>query len=120
MTGLDLGADALVEVAALVTDSELTVLGDGADVVVKPPAAALEQMRDVVRQMHTTSGLLTELDAGLTLEEAQQAVLDYVRGYVPEPRRAPLAGNSLATHRGFLARDMPELQDHLHYPILHG
>jgi oligoribonuclease len=118
MTGLDLLTDALVEVAALVTDSELTVLGEGVDVVIKPPAVALEQMRDVVRQMHTTSGLLTELDAGLTIEEAQQAVLDYVRTYVPEPRRAPLAGNSVATDRGFLARDMPDLESHLHYRIV--
>ncbi|MGZ4624755.1 MAG: oligoribonuclease [Kineosporiaceae bacterium] len=118
MTGLDLTTDALVEVAALVTDSELTVLGDGVDVVVKPPAAALEQMRDVVREMHTASGLLRELDDGVTLAEAQSAVLDYVRSYVPEPRRAPLAGNSVATDRGFLARDMPELEAHLHYRII--
>jgi oligoribonuclease len=118
MTGLDLQTDALVEVAALVTDSELTVLGDGVDVVIKPPAAALEQMRDIVRQMHTTSGLLDELDAGLTLEEAQQAVLDYIRTFVPEPRRAPLAGNSVATDRGFLTRDMPDLENHLHYRII--
>jgi oligoribonuclease len=118
MTGLDLRADALVEVAALVTDSELTVLGDGVDVVVKPPAAALTQMRDVVRQMHTTSGLLDELDGGLTLDEAEQAVLDYVTAFVPEPRRAPLAGNSVATDRAFLARDMPDLENHLHYRIV--
>jgi oligoribonuclease len=118
MTGLDLQADALVEVAVLVTDSELTVLDDGVDVVIKPPAAALEQMRDVVRQMHTTSGLLAELDAGLPLDEAQQVVLDYIRRFVPEPRRAPLAGNSVATDRGFLARDMPELENHLHYRII--
>ncbi len=118
MTGLDLTTDALVEVAALVTDSELTVLGDGVDIVVKPPAAALAQMRDVVREMHTASGLLRELDDGVTLAEAQSAVLDYVRSYVPEPRRAPLAGNSVATDRGFLARDMPELEAHLHYRII--
>jgi oligoribonuclease len=118
MTGLDLQADALVEVAVLVTDSELTVLDDGVDVVIKPPAAALEQMRDVVRQMHTTSGLLAELDAGLPLDEAQQVVLDYIRSFVPEARRAPLAGNSVATDRGFLARDMPELENHLHYRII--
>lgn len=118
MTGLDLTTDALVEVAALVTDSELTVLGDGVDVVVKPPAAALEQMGDVVREMHTTSGLLRQLDDGVPLAEAQSAVLDYVRSYVPEPRRAPLAGNSVATDRGFLARDMPELEAHLHYRII--
>jgi oligoribonuclease len=118
MTGLDLQADALVEVAVLVTDSELTVLDDGVDVVIKPPAAALDQMRDVVRQMHTTSGLLAELDAGLPLDEAQLVVLDYIRSFVPEPRRAPLAGNSVATDRGFLARDMPELENHLHYRII--
>ncbi len=118
MTGLDLVADALVEVAALVTDSDLTVLGDGVDVVIRPPDESLSQMRDVVRQMHTTSGLLEELDAGVTLDEAQRIVLDYVRAYVPEPRRAPLAGNSVATDRGFLARDMPELEGHLHYRII--
>jgi oligoribonuclease len=118
MTGLDLVADALVEVAVLVTDSDLTVLGDGIDVVIRPPADSLTQMRDIVRQMHTTSGLLEELEAGLTLQDAQRVVLDYVRAFVPEPRRAPLAGNSVATDRGFLARDMPELEGHLHYRII--
>ena len=118
MTGLDLVADELVEVAALVTDSELTVLGDGVDVVIRPSEASLAQMQDVVRQMHTTSGLLEELAAGTTLEKAQQTVLDYVRTYVPEGRRAPLAGNSVATDRAFLARDMPELDAHLHYRIV--
>lgn len=118
MTGLSLRSDALVEVAALVTDFELNVLGDGVDVVVKPPAEALEQMDDFVRDMHTTSGLLEQLDAGITLEEAQALVLDYVRTHVPEPRRAPLGGNTVATDRGFLARDMPELEAHLHYRII--
>lgn len=118
MTGLDLRADALVEVAVLVTDSELTVLGDGVDVVIRPPAAAVEQMRDIVRTMHTASGLLAELDGGMTLAEAEDAALSYVRAWVPEPRRAPLAGNSVATDRGFLARDMPALEGHLHYRII--
>jgi oligoribonuclease len=118
MTGLDLLADALVEVAVLVTDSELNVLGDGVDVVVRPPQGAVDQMRDVVRQMHTTSGLLTELDRGLSLEEAQRKVLEYVRTWVPEPGKAPLAGNSVATDRAFLARDLPELDAHLHYRII--
>src|SRR3954454_18795503 len=118
MTGLDLVADALVEVAALVTDSELNILGDGVDVVIRPPAEAVEQMRDVVRQMHTSSGLLTELDAGITMEEAEDAVLGYIRQFVPDPRRAPLAGNSVGTDRGFLARDMPKLEAHLHYRII--
>lgn len=118
MTGLDLVADALIEVAVLVTDSELNVVGEGLDVVIAPPDGALEQMRDVVRDMHTSSGLLEELAGGLTLEEAQRQVLDHVRELVPEPRKAPLAGNSVGTDRGFLARDMPELVDHLHYRII--
>jgi oligoribonuclease len=118
MTGLDLVSDALVEVAVLVTDSELTILGEGVDVVVKPPQEAVAQMRDVVRTMHTSSGLLTELDGGMTLAEAEKAVLEYVQQFVPEPRRAPLAGNSVATDRGFLARDMPTLEQHLHYRII--
>ena len=118
MTGLDLGADALVEVAAVVTDSELNVLGEGVDVLVRPPAEALEQMGDFVRQMHTTSGLLDELGTGLTLAEAEQRVLDYVRTFVPEPGKAPLAGNSVGTDKGFLDRDMPALMGHLHYRII--
>ncbi len=118
MTGLELGADALIEVAALVTDSELNVLGEGVDLVVKPPAAALEQMNDLVRDMHTTSGLLAELDAGITLPEAQQQVLAYVREHVPTAGKAPLAGNSIGTDRAFLARDMTELDLYLHYRII--
>lgn len=118
MTGLDLVSDALIEVAALVTDSELKILGDGVDVVIKPPPDSLDRMLDVVRVMHTTSGLLTELDAGISLEEAQDRVMAYVRTWVPEARKAPLAGNSVGTDRGFLARDMPELETHLHYRIV--
>jgi oligoribonuclease len=118
MTGLNLTADALIEVAALVTDSQLTLLGDGVDVVIRPPEGTLEQMEDVVRTMHTSSGLLDELEAGITLEAAQDAVLSYVRTWVPEARKAPLAGNSVGTDRGFLVRDMPELESHLHYRIV--
>ncbi|BDZ40778.1 oligoribonuclease [Paraoerskovia sediminicola] len=118
MTGLELGADALVEVAAVVTDSDLTVLGEGVDVVVRPPAEAVEQMGDFVRTMHTTSGLLDELDGGTTLADAQAQVLAYIREWVPEPGKAPLAGNSVGTDRGFLVRDMPELVEHLHYRII--
>lgn len=118
MTGLDLARDALIEVAAVVTDSELTVLGEGVDVVITPPAEALEQMEPYVRQMHTTSGLLDALPGGTTLEEAQATVLEYVRAWVPEARRAPLAGNSVGTDKGFLDRDMRELSDHLHYRIV--
>ena len=118
MTGLSLETDALVEVAALVTDYELTVLGDGVDVVIRPPDAALAQMGDFVRDMHTGSGLLDQLADGITLEAAQTRVLDYVREWVPEPRKAPLGGNTVATDRAFLARDMAELEAHLHYRII--
>ncbi|MDX3234937.1 oligoribonuclease [Streptomyces sp. ME03-5709C] len=118
MTGLSLAQDALIEVAALVTDSELNVLGEGVDIVIRPPAEALESMPEIVRTMHTTSGLLEELDGGVTLEEAEKLVLDYVRQYVAEPRKAPLCGNSVSTDRGFLARDMPSLEQHLHYRIV--
>lgn len=118
MTGLSLQSDALVEVAALVTDYELNILGEGIDVIIKPPAAALDQMSELVTTMHTDSGLLAELDAGLTLREAEERVLDYVRQFAPEPGKAALAGNSVGTDRAFLARDMPELEGWLHYRIV--
>jgi oligoribonuclease len=118
MTGLDLRRDALVELAVLVTDSELNVLGEGIDLVIRPPEEALAQMDDVVRAMHTASGLLAELDRGMSLAEAEETVLRYVRAWVPEPGKAPLAGNTVATDRGFLARDMPGLEAHLHYRIV--
>jgi oligoribonuclease len=118
MTGLSLSDDALIEVAALVTDSELNVLGDGVDVVIRPPAKALAAMPEVVRAMHTASGLLDELDAGTALTDAEGQVLDYIREHVPEAGRAPLCGNSVGTDRGFLARDMPALEQHLHYRIV--
>ncbi|WP_055591262.1 oligoribonuclease [Peterkaempfera griseoplana] len=118
MTGLDLDRDALVEVAALVTDSELNILGEGVDIVIRPPAEALANMPEVVRQMHTSSGLLEELDSGVTLAEAEAMVLAYVREHVPDAGKAPLCGNSVATDRGFLSRDMPALEAHLHYRIV--
>ncbi|HUS23026.1 MAG TPA: oligoribonuclease, partial [Aeromicrobium sp.] len=107
-----------VEVAALVTDYELNILGEGIDVIIKPPAAALEQMSELVTKMHTDSGLLTELDNGMALHEAEERVLDYVRQFAPEPGKAALAGNSVGTDRAFLARDMPELEAWLHYRIV--
>ncbi|MEV7356437.1 MULTISPECIES: oligoribonuclease [Streptomycetaceae] len=118
MTGLDLDQDALVEVAALVTDSELNILGEGVDVIIRPPAEALAGMPEVVRAMHTSSGLLEELEQGVTLAEAEARVLAYIREHVPEAGRTPLCGNSVATDRGFLARDMPALEKHLHYRIV--
>lgn len=115
MTGLDLADDALIEVAALVTDADLNVLGDGVDVIIKPAAAAVDQMGDFVRNMHQSSGLLTQLEAGVSMDEAEQRVLDYVREFVQEARRAPLAGNTIGTDRAFLARDMPQLESFVHY-----
>jgi oligoribonuclease len=118
MTGLDLERDALIEIACLVTDGALEVLGDGLDLVIKPPPEALDQMEAVVREMHTASGLLAELASGITLAEAQDQVLAYVRKYISDPRRVPLAGNSIATDRVFIARDMPELDAFLHYRMV--
>jgi len=118
MTGLDIVHDALIELAVLVTDDELNVLGDGVDVVIRPPDAALEQMDEFVRTMHTTSGLLDELAAGITLAEAEEQALDYIRQYVAEPRKAPMAGNSIATDRTFIARDLLTLDEFLHYRMV--
>ena len=118
MTGLSMERDALVEVAVLVTDADLNVLGDGVDVVIKPPEGSLDDMDQVVVDMHTSSGLLEEIPRGTTLAEAERLVLEYVRQWVPEPRKAPLAGSSVHTDRTFLVRDMPELTDHLHYRLI--
>jgi oligoribonuclease len=118
MTGLDLARDALIEIACLVTDGDLVVLDEGVDLVIKPPAETIDHMQDVVREMHTASGLLSELASGVTLAEAQDQVLSYVRGYVAEPRKVPLCGNSIATDRSFIARDMPVLDAYLHYRMV--
>ncbi|QJY44469.1 oligoribonuclease [Pseudonocardia broussonetiae] len=119
MTGLDLQRDALIEIACLVTDGELNVLGDGVDVVIHADESALAGMPDVVREMHARSGLTEEVRRStVTLREAEEQVLAYVREHVPDVRTAPLAGNSIGTDRGFLARDMPELDAHLHYRLV--
>ncbi len=119
MTGLDLQRDALIEIACLVTDGDLRVLGEGVDVVIHAEECALTTMLDVVRDMHARSGLTEEVRRStVRLADAEKLVLDYVRTHVPEPRTAPLAGNSIATDRGFLARDMPELDGHLHYRMV--
>ena len=118
MTGLDLTADALIEVAALVTDFDLNVIGDGIDVVIRPADEALEQMDDFVRNMHTSSGLLEVLEQGVSLEEAEAKVLAYLHEHCPEGSRPPLAGNTVATDRSFIVRDMPALDAFLHYRIV--
>lgn len=119
MTGLDLTRDRLIEVAVLVTDSELNVLDPGLDLVISADDDALAGMVDVVTEMHARSGLTDAVRAStLTVAEAEQQLLAYVKRFVPERRTAPLCGNSIGTDRGFLARDMPELDDHLHYRMI--
>ncbi|HEX7717535.1 MAG TPA: oligoribonuclease, partial [Marmoricola sp.] len=115
MTGLDFVNDALIEVAALVTDFELEVLGEGVDLVIAPPPEAIEQMVPFVREMHTGSGLIDELATGTTLADAEAQVLAYIREHCADGSRPPLAGNSVGTDRAFLARDMPALESFLHY-----
>ena len=118
MTGLDLGSDLLIEVAALVTDSELNVIGEGVDIVIGATEEQLSRMPDVVREMHATSGLTDEvLTSKVTVAEAEQQVLAFLRQHV-EPGKAPLCGNSIGTDRGFLIRDMPELDAFLHYRMV--
>lgn len=118
MTGLDLGSDALVEIACVVSDAELNELDAGISIVIRPPDAAFAAMPDVVRDMHTASGLITEIPDGITLADAEQQVLDYVRSHVPEPRKAQLAGSSVYVDRGFISRDMRELDAYLHYRLI--
>lgn len=118
MTGLDIQNDALVEIAVIVTDSELTPVAPGLQLVISTTPDKLTGMEPVVVKMHTDSGLIDEISDGLPLEEATAQVLAYVKELVPEPRKAPLAGNSIATDRSFLERDMPELVAHLHYRII--
>jgi oligoribonuclease len=115
MTGLSLTADALIEVAALVTDFDLNVLGEGVDVIIKPTDEALAQMDPFVQRMHERSGLTDELASGMTMREAEEQVLAYVREHCHGDAKPPLGGNTVATDRGFLARDMPELEGSLHY-----
>lgn len=119
MTGLDLRSDRLIEIAALVTDAELNVLGEGIDVVIHTDDEALNGMVDVVARMHSRSGLIDEVRAStIDVATAETMVLDYIRSHVGGAKTAPLAGNSIATDRGFIARDMPTLDDYLHYRMI--
>lgn len=119
MTGLDLTKDALVEVACIVTEADLTELDEGFQVVIKPDdLSLLDSMVDVVKQMHTDSGLITEIPNGVKLEEAEAQLLAYIQSHIPEPRKSPLAGSSVYVDRGFLIRDMPKVDAHLHYRLL--
>ena len=119
MTGLDPASDVLVEIAVVITDSELTILDDGLDILIATEPAKLEGMVDLVREMHTASGLLEALaTATTTLADAERQVLDYVKRFVPDRRKAPLCGNSIATDRTFITKYMPALDDHLHYRMV--
>lgn len=119
MTGLDLKTDLLIEIAVLVTDAELNILGDGIDVVIHADDDVLSSMIPVVTEMHTRSGLIEEVRAStVDLAAAEDLVLDYIRSHVKQAKTAPLAGNSIATDRGFIARDMPKLDDYLHYRMI--
>jgi oligoribonuclease len=119
MTGLDLDSDKLIEIAVLVTDADLNILGDGVDVVIHADDVALSLMVDVVTQMHTRSGLIDEVRTStVDLATAEKLVLDYIRQHVKQGKTAPLAGNSIATDRGFISRDMPTLDSFLHYRMI--
>ena len=118
MTGLDVTRDALIEVAVVITDADLNIVDPGIDVLITPPAEALEGMNDFVRQMHTSSGLLDELPSGTTMEDAQQQVLDYIRRFIPTPKKALLAGNSVGTDKMFLEANMPLVIAYLHYRLV--
>lgn len=115
MTGLHPEKDCLVEVAVVITNSELEILDAGLDVVIKPRPDSWAAMGDFVRQMHTESGLIDEVENGLDLAEAEQVILDYIKQFVPNAKEAPLAGNSIGTDRMFINRYMPTLDQHLHY-----
>jgi oligoribonuclease len=114
MTGLSLENDALVEIAVLVTDEKLNVLGDGVDLVIATSPEKLAGMRDEVRAMHTESGLINEIPKGVTLSQAEEAVINYLAAHT-QPGKSPLAGNSVGMDRNFIARDLPALHDYLHY-----
>jgi oligoribonuclease len=118
MTGLDLDADELVEIACVVTEADLTPLDDGVTFVIRPSDESLAHMPEIVRTMHTESGLLPEIANGVSVEQAQQAVLDYVKSHIASPRKAPLCGSSIYVDRGFLARFMPDLDAYLHYRVV--
>lgn len=119
MTGLDLRRDVLIEIAVLVTDADLTLLDSGLDIVIGTSDDVLDTMVPFVRDMHASSGLTEQVRAStVTLGEAEHQVLEYVKSHVPEANVAPLCGNSIATDRSFIARDMPDLDQHLHYRMI--
>jgi len=116
MTGLDPTRHTIIEIASLVTDDNLTLVEEGPDLVVHAVPAQLAEMDEYVRTMHTRSGLLAAMEASnLTLADAGAETLDFLKKHIPEPGTVPLAGNSIGTDRRFLAAQLPELEDYLHY-----
>jgi oligoribonuclease len=115
MTGLNPDVDELVEVAVQITTYELERVDEGFHVVIRPSDASLDQMSDFVREMHTTSGLINDIPNGVSLEEAEAQLMDYITSHIPQPQSAPLAGNTIGTDRAFLQRYMPRVHEHLHY-----
>ena len=115
MTGLNPQVDELVEIAVVITDSELNLVDEGIDLVIKPSDESLAQMNDFVRNMHTESGLINELENGLSLAETEKLVLDYIQRFIPEAKESPLAGNTIGTDRMFISRYLPAVDAHLHY-----
>ena len=115
MTGLDLTTDELVEVAVVITDYDLTLVDPGFTIVIKPDQSALDNMNDFVTAMHTKSGLIDEIPNGVSLADAEYAVLEYILRFVPGEKSAPLAGNTIGTDRAFINKFMPRVDAHLHY-----
>jgi oligoribonuclease len=115
MTGLDLNTDVLLEIAVLVTDSQLNVLGEGVDLVIHAPPEKLDAMNDFVKDMHTSSGLITEIPTGISLSQAEPIILEYLNTYAPGAGKSPLAGNSVSVDRTFIAKYLPAVNDYLHY-----
>lgn len=118
MTGLSLEKDELIEIAVIVTDGQLNEMDQGLDLIIKPSQKSLDNMIEIVKEMHTASGLLAELDQGTDLKTAEAEVLKYVKQHVPEERKVPLAGSSVYVDRGFIARDLPSFDAHLHYRLI--
>ena len=116
MTGLDHTSDVIVEIATIITDDNLDVIAEGPDLVIGQPPETLAAMEPIVLDMHTKSGLLDAVRTSpVTLAEAGQATLDFIRTHAPLPRTVPLCGNSIGTDRRFLAAYLPAIEEHLHY-----
>lgn len=118
MTGLNLQQDALLEIAVLITNSQLKILDNGINIIIKPPNQTLTTMSKLVKNMHRKSGLLEELENGIPLKIAEEQVLNYLKTWIPTAKKAPLAGNTISVDRAFISRDMTQVDEHLHYRLI--